>query len=64
MGISKVTRAQLLNHGISGVQATHYDRHDYMSEKRAALEAWKARLDAIERGEQEPVNVVPWRAAG
>ena len=29
IGISRDTRAQLLSHGISGVQAAHYDRHDY-----------------------------------
>jgi len=32
------TRAQLQSHGISGVQARHYDRHDYADEKREALE--------------------------
>lgn len=44
MGISKDVRAQLLSHGISGVQATHYDRHLYILEKRAALVAWEAKL--------------------
>ena len=29
LGISKDTRAQLLSHGISGVQAAHYDQHTY-----------------------------------
>lgn len=47
MGINKDTRAQLLSHGISGVQAAHYDRHDYLAEKRAALTAWEAKLDDI-----------------
>ena len=50
MGISRDTRAQLLSHGISGVQAKHYDRHDYANEKRAALVAWEARLDEIASG--------------
>jgi integrase len=50
MGISRDTRAQLLSHGISGVQAKHYDRHDYANEKRAALVAWEARLDEITSG--------------
>jgi len=31
-------RAQLQSHGLGGVQARHYDRHDYLAEKRAALE--------------------------
>jgi integrase len=41
LGISKDTRAQLLSHGISGVQAKHYDRYEYITEKLAALEAWE-----------------------
>jgi integrase len=36
--VSREHRAQLQSHGISGVQAKHYDRHDYDREKRAALE--------------------------
>lgn len=31
-------RAQLQSHGLGGVQARHYDRHDYLDEKREALE--------------------------
>lgn len=63
LGISRDTRAQLLSHGISGVQAAHYDRHAYSDEKRAALVAWEARLDAIHKAEQAPANVVRLRAA-
>lgn len=37
-GISQGVRAQLQSHGLSGVQARHYDQHDYLAEKRAALE--------------------------
>ncbi|HEY5851071.1 MAG TPA: tyrosine-type recombinase/integrase [Lysobacter sp.] len=37
-GISADIRAQLQSHGLGGVQARHYDRHDYLDEKRAALE--------------------------
>lgn len=63
MGISRDTRAQLLSHGISGVQAAHYDRHTYTDEKRAALVAWEARLDAIAKGTTAPANVVKLRTA-
>ncbi len=52
IGISRDTRAQLLSHGISGVQAAHYDRHTYTEEKRAALVAWEQRLDEIANGKQ------------
>lgn len=37
-GVGVDVRAQLQSHGLGGVQARHYDRHDYLSEKRAALE--------------------------
>lgn len=57
MGISRETRAQLLSHGISGVQAAHYDRHSYMDEKRAALVAWEDRLEAITTGKRAANNV-------
>lgn len=50
MGIHKDTRAQLLSHGISGVQAAHYDRYEYFNEKRNALIAWENRLDEIANG--------------
>ena len=50
MGISKDIRAQLLSHGLSGVQNTNYDRHAYMDEKRAALNAWEQRLTKITEG--------------
>lgn len=52
LGISKDTRAQLLSHGLSGVQSAHYDRHTYADEKRAALTAWEARLEEIRTGKK------------
>jgi integrase len=36
--ISSEIRGRLQSHGISGVQARHYDGHDYLAEKRHALE--------------------------
>ncbi len=50
MRVSADYRAQVLSHGISGVQAKHYDRHDYFDEKQAVLAVWEARLSAIESG--------------
>ena len=35
--ITKDDRGHLQSHGISGVQSRHYDGHDYMEEKRKAL---------------------------
>jgi hypothetical protein len=47
LGVSRDVRAQLLSHGLSGVQNQHYDRHSYFDEKRNALIRWEAHLDAI-----------------
>lgn len=58
MGISKDIRAQLQSHGLSGVQDRHYDKHQYIDEKRAALEAWNDRLDELKAGTTQPGNVV------
>jgi hypothetical protein len=38
LGVPLEVRAHLQSHGLGGVQARHYDRHDYMAEKRAALD--------------------------
>lgn len=57
LGVGKDTRAQLLSHGISGVQAVHYDRHDYLNEKRAALAKWENHLMEIISGiERKVIN--------
>jgi integrase len=37
-GVSREVRGHLQSHGLTGVQARHYDGHDYMPEKRLALE--------------------------
>ena len=50
LGVSQDVRAQLLSHGLSGVQQKHYDRHDYRAEKGAALERWEQWLTAAPKG--------------
>lgn len=59
LGLSRDTRAQLLSHGLSGVQQHHYDRHSYSDEKRAALIAWERHLEAIQTSGTLESNVVP-----
>lgn len=39
MGVSIEVRAQLQSHGLSGIQARHYIRHDFLDEKKNALES-------------------------
>ena len=60
LGTSRDIRAQLLSHGISGVQAQHYDRHDYLKEKRTALLRWERHLNRIASGEADQ-NVIELR---
>ncbi len=57
LGVSSETRAWLLSHGRSGVQAKHYDRNAYMPEKIMALEQWGGYLDRLIAGYQ-PDKVV------
>ena len=52
LGISRDIRAQLLSHGLSGVQNQHYDRHQYMDEKRKALIAWEQHLENLLVGKE------------
>lgn len=56
--ISTEIRGRLQSHGISGVQARHYDGHDYMDEKRHALDTLFNLLEA-----QGATNVVRFKAA-
>lgn len=44
LGISKETRDRLQNHALNDVSSKHYDRYDYLQEKRHALTAWENRL--------------------
>jgi integrase len=43
-GVSRDVRGHLQSHGMTGVQARHYDGHDYMPEKRKALEMLRREL--------------------
>ena len=38
VGLQLAEMAQLQSHGLGGVQQRHYNKHDYLQEKRAALE--------------------------
>lgn len=44
LGVSKDIRAQIQSHGLSGVQTRHYDKYEYMAEKRQALKTWEGYL--------------------
>lgn len=54
LGISKDLRAQIQSHGLSGIQARHYDKYEYLEEKRTVLKAWEAHLKSTEEGTPAP----------
>ncbi|SON48143.1 tyrosine-type recombinase/integrase [Vibrio tapetis] len=59
LGISKSTRDRLQNHALNDVSSKHYDRYEYLSEKRNALEVWEQKLSGVEVTSE---NVVSFRA--
>lgn len=44
-GVTREIRGHLQSHGLTGVQARHYDAHDYLPEKRAALQVLYEHLE-------------------
>jgi integrase len=63
LGVNLIVAERCLNHSLGGLVAV-YDQHDYMTERRAALETWASFVLACEAGEPwQRDNVVPIRAA-
>lgn len=44
LGVDKLTRDRLQNHSLQDVSSRHYDRYDYLKEKRIAVEKWESWL--------------------
>jgi integrase len=69
-GIPKEMRDRLQNHAQRGdVSSRHYDRYDYLPERRAAMAKWAAYLDLVIAGTVDQLgarggNVVPFAGAG
>ena len=49
-GISKELRDRLQNHTLKDVSTVHYDRYDYLPEKREGMKVWNDYLKLILRG--------------
>lgn len=47
LGISKEIRDRLQNHALNDVSSKHYDRYDYLQEKRHALNIWQTKLNEV-----------------
>jgi hypothetical protein len=63
LGIRLEVTEAVLNH-VSGTRAGIYQRHDWASEKRAALDAWAAHVQAAIKGRIGSGNVVTLVRAG
>lgn len=48
-GVNREIRGHLQSHGLTGVQYRHYDGHDYLPEKRRALELLLAAIEPPKR---------------
>lgn len=62
LGVSKDVAERCLNHKLKGVESI-YNRHDYINERRVALESWAAVLSACAAGDVEKVIPIRGRAA-
>ena len=63
LGVNVIVAERCLNHSLGGLVGV-YDQHDYMTERRAALETWASFVLACEAGEPwHQTNVIPIRAA-
>lgn len=69
LGVNILVAERCLNHSLGGLIAI-YDQHDYMTERRAALELWTDFILACEAGLRgwpcmaQGDNVIPLRKAG
>lgn len=50
MGISSELRDMVQNHKRPGVSQKHYDRYDYLKEKRETLDVWSKKLSSLKNG--------------
>ncbi|NOI67792.1 site-specific integrase [Vibrio sp. 99-8-1] len=57
LGLTKQDRDYIQGHALNDVSSKHYDRYDYLKEKRAALEKWEQYLN-----ESASTNVVTIRS--
>jgi integrase len=62
-GVDLIVAERCLNHTVGGLVAV-YDKHDYLTERRAALNLWASFVLACEKGQSwKTDNVVPIRRA-
>ena len=57
-GLSKEARDRIQNHALTDISTKHYDRYDYLKEKRHAMTVWNGYLQGVIDGESQGDNVV------
>lgn len=62
LGISKESRDRLQGHAMTDVSSKHYDRYDYLAEKRDAVNQWEAYLRRVVAGKGAKVVTIGKRA--
>lgn len=63
LGVNLLIAERCLNHSLGGLIAV-YDQHDYLSERRAALDLWTEFILACENGQEwqpKPGNIIQFR---
>ncbi|UOA10261.1 site-specific integrase [Methylobacter sp. S3L5C] len=63
-GLSKEVRDRIQNHALTDVSSKHYDRYDYLKEKRHAMIVWNDYLQRVIDGVSLDDNVVLLRKGG
>ena len=61
-GITKELRDRIQNHALTDVSAKHYDRYDYMKEKRNGLTVWNDYLELIINPRKKVTHISKRRA--
>ena len=56
LGIPVIVAERCLNHSLGGLIAV-YDQHDYLEERRRALELWSAKLAILESGADNVISL-------
>ncbi|MNS90360.1 Prophage CP4-57 integrase [compost metagenome] len=61
LGVAPHVVERVLNHvsGAQGGLVGVYQRHEYRTERKAALAAWGSKVETIMSGREEPTNVTP-----
>ena len=57
LGVDVLIAERCLNHSLGGLVAI-YDKHDYLTERRRALELWASKIASIEKGEASNIVVL------